>query len=1320
MKNYIGVDIGSSTVKAAVIDEAGNCLWKDKLTHFGKTDQTALEMLAVLKKHYGGQTPVIFTGAGSRRIFGEERLAEDVPAIQKGAQLLFPQARTVLEIGAQNVRFLTGIGEKKPPQFAVNENCAGGTGAFFEDQMQRLGLPLESYSDMIKEAAGIPRLSGRCSVFAKTDIIHRQQEGVPTPDILLGLCYATVRNIKAVIVKNLPVRAPVVLGGGILHNAGVVRAVRDIWNLEEGELLSGGDCEYLQAIGAAWMLRQQKQSSTYFLKEAAAKLEKQSGKAPADSILRLRPLVLGGAYLREPECRKFVPDARQRLKCSLGIDVGSTSTNLVLTDTEGNLIDYLYLRTRGNPEQAVKDGLKTLQERYGSAIEVSSTGVTGSGRCLIGKMLGAVCVKDEITAQAKAAFCACEEADTVFEIGGQDSKYIRLEQGNVVDFQMNKICAAGTGSFIEEQAGRLKVPIDEYGERALTAKAPVDLGERCTVFIESNINNCYSLGVPTEDILAGLCYSVIYNYVHKVVGNKPVGEHIVLQGGVCYNAAVVAAFQSVYGNRAVVSPYFSVSGAYGAARLAAEEVGLKKTDVQIGENQSFYRKSKELFLNGYTRQLRPGKTVIGIPYALLVHKFFPLFRTYFEALGFQVLLSPESDEEIIALAQKYAQAETCFPVKLIFGHMKWLAENGADYIFMPSVLTMKHEKSRVYHNYGCVYMQTAPEIVFETLKLKEKGICLLNPKFSLDFGQQAMAKEMIQTGVLLGCSPESCKEALLKGSAAVRRQDKETELLGNQMMSDLKPDEKVLVLVTRNYGISDPVLNMGIPEELLRRGYKVLTLSHLLAHNLDISEEYSNLYWPFGQHIISGAKIIAAHPNLYAVYLTNHGCGPDTMLSHLFKKEMEGKPYLSIEVDEQFSKVGVITRIEAFLNSISQHQAGQKKQPVPNLSTWKLQRRKVCLPSKIRKEQPLYLPYLYPYSQVIAGQLRQMGFRAEILSKASDQSISLGRKYAMTKEYLPFTALIGAIMQQKENRQGNTQYLIPQTEGSEADGMYARVIYDYLQTDAPNALDVPDTPNASDVSDTVVTVTLETMPWKMEPKAFKAVFYAILGCDIVMASSAREREKMLQRLMAAGKLNMEKLLELAGDTADTGSTGGASGQFCTAFDKKPIALVGDPVILYDSRLHENLVEEEEKKGLVFRWMPLSEYLACMWKKRAETRPQIRRTEACIQDMLRVSAALGDRTTFSEDPALILQKASERLPSVTGANMAYRMGKRCCSAGCGAVLELAPMYENAQTILNLKLQNPSEQDETVPVLSLNFEGGNAAGEMQKLQSFLYYY
>lgn len=1291
MNCFLGLDVGNSTVKAVVLDRNKNIVFKKSIKHFGQPVIVSKNLMEEISKKFSSVS-MLLSGANSSLIAPPEYIRSEVPSLQNGVCFLYPHAKSLIEIGSQNARYITNIGQNKSPLFAINENCAGGTGSFFEDQMNRLGLLIEDYSDIVKNAVSVPRLSGRCSVFAKTDIIHRQQEGVPTADILLGLCYATIKNLKSTIIKNLPIEKPIVLGGGVVHNSGVVKAVKDIFELSENEFVFATDNEFLQAIGSAKMAWEEK--DVLDIEDCLNSPNVLNSDIKGNDVRRLLPLVLDkNIKLNDPLCVEILKPTA----CHLGIDVGSTSINLVLINYKKEIINVQYLRTKGNPEQVVKDGLKEIAHKFGDKVNIKSVGVTGSGRYLIGKMVGADSIKDEITAQAKAAVLANSNVDTVFEIGGQDSKYIQIENGKVKDFQMNKICAAGTGSFIEEQAKRLNIEIENYGEIALSAQNPVDLGERCTVFIESNINACLSKGVEVADILAGLCHSVIHNYLVKVVGNKKVGSNIVLQGGVCYNPAVVAAFKAVYGDNAGVSPYFSVSGAFGVAVLAMEEIEEKESTFlgfdlskkpletenifkdEITRNIEIYQKSKKILLGDYTRTLNPNKKTIGVPYVLVVHKFFPMIRHYFESLGYNVLLSPETDEDIIALSQKYAKVETCYPVKLIYGHMAWLAEEKVDYIFLPSIHTMKHETSKVYHNYGCVYMQSASKFVFESMNLKEKGITLLNPVFSLDFGKEAIASEMIDVGISLGKAKPFCAAALVSGAMAVRKHIVAIEKQGKELLETIKPTDKVLVIVTRTYGIDDPVLNMNIPYELLSRGYKVITLSHLPAHSLDISDEYENLYWPFGQHIVSGAKLIASHPNLYAIYLTNHGCSPDSMISHLFQKEMGNKPYLNIEVDEHYSKVGVITRIEAFLNSLNSQPEVVAEKSNFYFSKWKKENIKI----KSNSEQSIktFIPNLYPYSELIAKQLNMNGYSVEVLPKTSRDSLALGREIVTTKEYLSFIALAGDVLAKEKELTENAQVIIPQTEGSEADGMFPRVIYNYLNEDSKLFL---------------VTKTIETLPFK--DRNFNSIFLAILAGDVVLSARDKDRENILKDF-----LNSELTLDLIGNNASQIENG----------DYKKVLLVGDPYIIFNSILYDGIFDEIENNKLKIMKMPLSEYLLYMWQKRAETKEETEIVDDLIQKAVSIHKELRFSSAFCEDFYKLKEVAEANIGSYTGGNGAYRFAKHKLSK-VDAIIDVAPMYENTQTILNL-FNNKTN----VPLLSLNFEGTNDINTKEKLNSFLYY-
>ncbi|NSA90894.1 acyl-CoA dehydratase activase-related protein [Clostridium beijerinckii] len=430
-----------------------------------------------------------------------------------------------------------------------------------------------------------------------------------------------------------------------------------------------------------------------------------------------------------------------------------------------------------------------------------------------------------------------------------------------------------------------------------------------------------------------------------------------------------------------------------------------------------------------------------------------MFNEIFKKLGYNVLLSDATNEDIIGLSQEYSFEETCFPVKLINGHVAWLLQRKVDYIFLPHLYTMKHAGSDVREDYACVYMQTSPKIIESVFNLAEKNIKLISPTLSFNFGKQYMIKTLLSIGKDLGKNKIETAAAVMSGMKKFMDYEKNLESLGSDVLKNIGEDEKVFVMISRVYNIVDPALNMGIENELKKRGYKVLHLTHLEASEMNIGEEYSNMYWPFGQHIITGAKIIRKHKNLYPIYITNHGCGPDTILTHYFKKEMGSKPYLHIEVDEHSSKVGVITRVEAFINSIKNcdnndllenkvEEATEdnlsKKLRIVNEVKFdnKLQNSK----DEIETENEVIIPYMYPYSNILKAFLERKNTKVTILEPVSESTIEIGKQFSRGKEYFSLTGLISEVISKvKESEKEYTLYL-PTDEGSETFGQYGKLI----------------------------------------------------------------------------------------------------------------------------------------------------------------------------------------------------------------------------------------------------------------------------------------
>ena len=492
------------------------------------------------------------------------------------------------------------------------------------------------------------------------------------------------------------------------------------------------------------------------------------------------------------------------------------------------------------------------------------------------------------------------------------------------------------------------------------------------------------------------------------------------------------------------------------------------------------------------------------------------------------------------------------------------------------------------------------------------------------------------------------------------------------------------MLITRNYGVSDPILNMGIPELLLERGYKVITLSHLPGHALDIADEYENLYYPFGQHILSGAKLIAHHPNLYAVYLTNHGCGPDTMLSHLFKQEMGDKPYLQIEVDEHFSNVGVITRIEAFLNSLNHR-------PVEVLpKDFVLEQVEIhpChLPAVPEKDFPLWLPPLGEYTASLTGYFRAQGVDARALPHLSAHALSLGRAETSAKEYLPFPALLGGILAQQEADPTPAQFLIPQTQGAEADGQYARVIRAVLD-------------RRGNQSAKLVSPMLETLPATAQDR--DALFRALLAGDILYAAPAAMRAGI-----AAAWDALPGWAQLHKTAAEIGR--------CPATGRR-LAAVGTPLCL--TELDSGVLSTLEAEGSQLLRAPLSEALWFLWKDNMDTnKPCAKWLEQMAQEMQTIGAELGTHSAFAQDTAALFETADTALPHFAGGNGRYRYAKAVELSGrADAVLTLAPRYENAAMILDMRgLRDACN----APLFQLSLDNDWDETAWSRLRSFLYY-
>jgi len=535
---YLGIDVGSVSANTVIMDDHRNVLEEYYTRIKGQPLQTVQKVLEEILQRIPLEQfrSISFTGTGGKllsELLGGNFINEII-AQAKAVQYFYPQVRTTIDIGGEDSKLIfieEEEGRFKISDFSMNTLCAAGTGSFLDQQASRLGLTIEEFGQLALKSTNPPRIAGRCSVFAKSDMIHLQQIATPDYDIVAGLCYALARNFKSNIGKGKIFVKPVSFQGGVAANVGMRRAFLDILELSDGELIVPKHFTSMGAIGAILVAQEDKESKREWI--GLGRLN-QYIRDHREEKASLKPLSLSPHHLpRREQVNPFVQGLRgEKLEAYLGLDVGSISTNLVVIDQKKRVLAKRYLMTAGRPIEAVRIGLQEIGEEIGDRVEIKGVATTGSGRYLTADFVGADLVRNEITAQATAAIYIDPKVDTIFEIGGQDSKYISIDSGVVVDFEMNKVCAAGTGSFLEEQAEKLDVSIkEEFGALALSAEEPVRMGERCTVFIESDLVHHQQRGAQKDDLIAGLSYSIVQNYLNRVVGDRRIGNRIFFQGG---------------------------------------------------------------------------------------------------------------------------------------------------------------------------------------------------------------------------------------------------------------------------------------------------------------------------------------------------------------------------------------------------------------------------------------------------------------------------------------------------------------------------------------------------------------------------------------------------------------------------------------------------------------------------------------------------------------------------------------------------------------------------------------------------------------------
>ncbi len=1375
--NVYGLDLGSVSVKMVALDGAGVIVSSTYRRHHGQPLQAAAELLDRLER---GSRLVVTGSAGKllASILGVAHVNE-VVALSAAVGRYYPGVRTVVEMGGEDSKLLV-MERGRLKDFSMNSACAAGTGSFLDQQADRLNIAIEGeFGELALRSKNPPRIAGRCSVFAKSDMIHLQQQATPDYDIVAGLCFAVARNFKSTIGRGKKIAPPMLFAGGVAANLGMVRAFREVMEAQVDEFVVPEHHACLPGAGAALLAVEKGLPSELGSPErlrSHLKMTRYKGEG-------LEPLLADGDFLARcsPLSEVHEPGGVEKTDAYLGIDVGSISTNVVVLDPEGNVLSKRYLMTAGRPIEAVRQGLREVGAEVGGAVVIRGVGTTGSGRYMIADFVGADIVKNEITAQATAAAAIDPGVDTIFEIGGQDSKFISLRGGVVVDFEMNKVCAAGTGSFLEEQAEKLDIDIKgQFGEMSLNSKCPISLGERCTVFMESALVSHQQKGAPKEDLVAGLGYSIVYNYLNRVVGDRRVGDRIFFQGGVAFNKGVAAAFERVTGKRITVPPHHDVTGAIGMTMIARRHVraaglsvssfkgfdlgersySIKSFDCKGCSNQCeirqvaidgekdrlyygsrcekydvkrkaareqnplprLFAEREEMLMAGYDPSIVRGPK-IGIPYVLFMHEQFPFWRAFFEDLGFTVVLSGKSNKQTIRRGIEAVVAESCFPIKMAHGHVLELRDAGVEAIFLPSLINLESEDNsseRGEKGVACPYIQTMPYLAGAAMD----GLRLIAPSINFRRGMGHMAREMGYALKGRGISLSKIRAALRNGSEAQGAFYEKAAARGREFMDSLGADGRAIAIISRPYNGCDQALNLDLPDKLRDLGAAAIPMDFLPLSGVDISKDWPNMYWRSGQRILQAARLVQGDGRLNALYITNYGCGPDSFLTKFFREVMGEKPYLQLEVDEHSADAGAITRCEAFLDSLE------------NVGRTAGEARKVSAATYSRSgggSRVIYIPRMCDHAFALAAAFRSQGVESEVTPPADSATIALGRRHTTGKECYPCIITTGdmvKIVAAKGFNPSRAAFFMPSGTGPCRFGQY-----NMLHRLVLDELGYKDVPIYAPNQDEGLYSDLGMVGGSFVRSAWEGIVAVDILVKCLHETRPYEKEKGASGALYAGFLDRIRRAVASGSTM-----GPILRDMREAFSGTPrrdearplIGIVGEIYVRSSEFSNEGVIRKVEDLGGEVWLAPFSEWIFYQNFTNIDTARRRRKLQEYISCMTtnyfqkRIEHGYGRifdgflKTIREPSTKDTLKAARPYLRDTFRGEAILSMGKSVdyVRQGASGIINTMPFGCMPGTIVSALLKRFSEDYDGFPYLSLSYDGHEQANAMTRLEAFMH--
>ena len=1073
---HVGLDVGSTTVKIIVMDKNKNTIYKNYQRHFSDTKNTVCNVLEKLLLQYpNNEFTLALTGSGAMsaaKFLGVDFIQE-VVSCKRAVEKYIPKTDVVIELGGEDAKI---IYFDQSIEQRMNGTCAGGTGAFIDQMASLLHTDTQGLNELAKNYKTIYPIASRCGVFAKTDIQPLINEGAAKEDIAASIFQAVVNQTISGLACGRPIKGNVAFLGGPLNYLSELRTrFIETLNLKDDEIIVPEEAHLLVAKGAAL---DSINSTTITPNELEMKIENlrnshDNTSKPLDPLFKDEEdyKIFKERHNKHTVTKKDL--SKYEGDCFLGIDAGSTTTKIVLIDNEGNLLYSLYRNNEGNPLQSVMKMLKKLYSELPENAKIRYSGVTGYGEKLIQTALNVDLNEIETIAHYTAAKTFEPKVTSIVDIGGQDMKYIRMKNGSIDNIMLNEACSSGCGSFIETFAKSLNIEISEFVKEALKAKTPVDLGSRCTVFMNSKIKQAQKEGYSVGDISSGLSYSVIKNAIQKVMKVRDVetlGNHIVVQGGTFYNDAVLRAFELIVGKNVVRPDIAGLMGAYGMALLSKKQyesnldmnyystilksdeidkLEIKVTHTRCNNCENHCKLTINKFSNGqihisgnrcekgaggiknsknlpnlvqykyhrifnYTpleEQFAPRGT-IGIPRVLNMYEDYPFWFTLFTNLGFRVILSENSTRKTYEKGIESMPSESvCYPAKLSHGHIESLLQQGIKTIFYPCIPYSRKEYKKSDNHYNCPIVISYSEVLKNNVEsLKNPDIKFINS--FLPFEKKNLVKKLLELDEFkeYNFNKRELEVAVSKAEAEYQKCKKDIRDEGTKTVRYLEENNlKGIVLAGRPYHI-DPEINHGIDTLITSLGLSVLTEDSIS----DKTEAKRPLrvvdQWVFHARLYAAADYVGKHDCLELVQLNSFGCGVDAVTTDQVEEILSS--YNKMYTLIKIDEVNNLGAVRIRLRSLiaSMKKREQDKQNELENGNYGIQ--KNIFTKEMKKDYTILCPQMAPiHFELIEAAVNSSGYHLKLLRECTQKTVETGLKYVNNDACYPSILVTGQMIE---------------------------------------------------------------------------------------------------------------------------------------------------------------------------------------------------------------------------------------------------------------------------------------------------------------------